>query len=427
MKCWWLLLLLSCAAPRSRDWLRDDVQRRTALTLGTADGGVVPGVSFDDGLDADEAASVALWKSPALQAELTQLETALATLDEANRPANPRINNILAPLDPRQLALSLFIPLESIWQMPFRISAATAELESTADSLVQVMLDTERTVRAAHADAVLAEKRIVVLQRVSGSWKEAVALAENRAASGDIAPLEADQIRAELTLAEDLVQRAEHEARIARGRLATLLNEPTLPALVEHQPVTDAGPLEALQRLALDQRPELRAAALSVNATAARAQWERSRVFSIFLSIDGQAPVGSTTMHFAPGAQFEIPLFSQNQGGIGRADAAVVRASYRYAQTRLAVLQDVLIARESLERARLSQAAARRISGFVASSAQVARQTFANGNDSYLVVIDALRRTTDAQVRELETDAEAIRAEAELWRAVGGRHLEVER
>ena len=41
---------------------------------------------------------------------------------------------VLAPLDPRQLALVLFIPLESLWQMPSRISAATSELESTADS-----------------------------------------------------------------------------------------------------------------------------------------------------------------------------------------------------------------------------------------------------------------------------------------------------
>lgn len=424
-----LCTLLGCAGPpRSREWLAQSVKSRTALALGSgsADAGVAPGVKLEDGLTADEAAAVALWHSPTLFAELTQLESTLASLDEAKRPANPRLNNLLAPLDPRQLALVLFIPLESIWQMPSRISAATFELEATADALVQVVLDTERAARSTHADVVLAQDRVVVLGRASAAWAQAVELADARAASGDIAPAEADQVRAEWALAEDALQRARHELTMSQSRLLTVLGAPwaTLPPVNSTALALDVkADLTMLQTRALAQRPELSAAALQVNAAAARASWERSRVFSLFLSIDGQAPVGSLAMTFSPGLQAELPIFSQNQGGIGRADAAVMRASHRYAATRLAVLQDVLLAHEALARAKTSKEAAHRITGYLEHAGEAAASSFKNGSESYLVVVEALRRTTDAQLRELEVHAELRRAEAELLRSVGGRTL----
>lgn len=417
--------VLACAAPtRSRDWLAASVKERTALTLGSGDGGV-PGVTVEDGLTADEAAAVALWHSPALHSELTQLEASLASLDEAKRPANPRLNNLLAPLDVRQLAVVLFLPLESLWQLSSRVSVATFELEAVADALVQVVLDVERTVRATHADVVLAQERIGVLQRAAAAWKEAVELVDARVASGDAAPVDADQVRAEWVLAEDAVQRARHELTMSRARLSTLLGAPwsELPTITASPPVQLEADVKSLQALALKHRPELSAAALSVNAAAARASWERSRVFSLFLSIDGQAPVGSLGLSFSPGLQAELPIFSQNQGGIGRADAAVVRASHRYAQTRLTVEQDVVLAAEALARATTSSAAAHRITGYLEHAREGAARSFSNGSDSYLVVVDALRRTTDAQLRELDLAAERRRAEAELLRAIGGRSL----
>lgn len=422
-----LCTLLACAAPtRSREWLARSVQERTSLTLGTgtADAGPAPGVALEDGLTATEAAALALWNNPALHAELSQLEASLASLDEAKRPANPRINNLLAPLDPRQLAIVLFVPIESLWQMPSRIEAATAELEASADSLVQLVLDTERTVRSAHADVLLAQERIAVLQRAADAWGQSVELADARAASGDIAPAEADALRAEWLLSQDAVQRAGHEVNIGRARLMTLLGASTLPTMVA-SPLPDESrqDLAALQALALKQRPELSAASLSVNAAAARASWERSRVVSLFLSIDGQAPVGSFTPRFAPGLQAELPIFSQNQGGIGRADAAVVRATHRYTNTRLTVLQDVAVAHSMLTRAKTSQGAAHRITALLGHAREAASRAFQNGSESYVVVVDALRRTTDAQLRELEIEAELRRAEAEFLRALGGRTL----
>ena len=48
-------------------------------------------------------------------------------------------------------------------------------------------------------------------------------------------------------------------------------------------------------------------------------------------------------------------------------------------------------------------------------------ETYEIGEDTYLLVIDALRRLTDARLREAELLAETRRADAELERAVGAR------
>lgn len=420
-------MVVACAAPRSREWVGEAVSARThfALGRGQADAGLAPGVELGDGLSANEAVALALWLSPVLQAELTQLEAALATLDEANRPANPRLNNFLFPLDLRQLAVVLFIPLESLWQMPSRISAATFELESTAETVVQLALDLERSVRNAHADAVLAHARVEVLKEAAHIWGTSVTLAEGRARGGDIAPADADQIRAEQVLALDVVQRSEKEAVMATERLRILLGAPVevLPSLTTLERITDSPALETLQQLALTNRPDVAGASFALNAAAARADWERSKVFSIFLSVDAQAPVRSWTPQVAPGLQAELPIFSQNQGGIGRAEANIERARHRYAATRLVVMQEVTLAKTSLDRAQQSAIASQRIVELVQRTREAAAQTFESGADSYLVVVDALRRVTDAKLRALETEAECRRSEAELFRAVGGRAL----
>ncbi len=417
-------VLMACSAPtRSRAWLSDSVHERTRFTLGS-DGGLPADVTVDDGLTPDEAVAVALWNNPGLQGELTQLEAALATLDEAKRPANPRLN-LLAPIDPRQLALALFVPIESLWQMPSRIEASTAELEAVADALVQQVLDVERLVRLAHVDVTLAARRQEALARAADAWGHAVGLADGRARAGDIAPAEADAVRAEWVLATDAVARAEEDQVMGRARVCALLGAPwpELPALVAMPPPAHALELATLQRRALERRPDLAAAQFAVHAAAARAQWERTRVFSLFVSVDGQAPVGKSVPNWAPGLQAELPLFSQNQGGIGRADAAAVRAVHRYAATRLSVLQDVALAHAAVTRARRSREAARQVSALVATGSAAAERSFADGSESYLVVVDALRRDTDARLREVDLEAEWLRAEAELARAVGGRAL----
>ncbi|MGQ0505876.1 MAG: TolC family protein [Myxococcaceae bacterium] len=422
-----LAWLTGCvAATRSRAWLETSTTERTRHRLGPrsldAAHPLPPNASASDGVDPDEAVAIALWRSPALQAELTNLDSALADFDEARRPPNPRLS-FLAPIDPRQLALLLAWPIEAIWQVPFRTKAANRELERVAESLVQIVLNLERDVRLAHADARLARARVEVLEAAATAWRDAARVAESRAGAGEVAPAEATPVQAEASIAADAVTRARRETEIADARLLALLGAPwtELPSL--SPPMSRQRELpsrDVLVAQALRQRPDLRAAEFAIHAAAARGRWERARVFSLVATLDGQAPRGELVPNFSAGVQLELPIFSQNQGGIGRADAAVARAGYLYAAARLTVSMEVTTTRAATERAKASLAAYESVLRALAEASRGARHAFENGAESYLVVIDALRREADARLRRIELDAELARAEAELSRAVGG-------
>ncbi len=427
---WSVLFLLLCAscltASRDRRWLEDEVARRSAGKLDKPDEGIPEDVVLEDGLSSAEAVRIALARSPGLYAELTALDSALADFDEARRPANPRVN-FLAPWDPRQFALIFLLPIDAIWQLPFRAKAANLELQRVSESLIQLVLDTQRDVRVAHADAVLGQARLRAREELETAWLDAARLAESRASAGDIAPVEAAAVRAEAETAHDAALRARYEAEIAEARLLFVLGQPwpKLPALsVTAHDTRDLASADALVAAALQNRAELRAAELAVHAAGARGKWERSRVVSMMATVDGQAPVGSNKLNFSLGAQqAELPIFGRNPGGIGRADAALERAVQRYAHTRNSVAYDVVAARATLLRARQSAAIYERIVDAVRENADGSKSAFKSGLETYLVVIDALRRESEVRLRRLDVDAEVLRASAELVRAVGSEDV----
>ena len=190
MRCAVVLLLLcaSCfSASRTRRDLEDAVVAHGGGRLATSDAPLPPEVVLDDGLTANEVTRIAVWRNPALYAELTALETALADFDEARRPANPRLK-FLAPFDPRQLLVVLMLPIDAIWQLPFRAEAANRELERVSESLVQLVLDTERDARVAHAEATLAQARVRTRDAIYDAWLNAAKLAESRASALENSP-----------------------------------------------------------------------------------------------------------------------------------------------------------------------------------------------------------------------------------------------
>ncbi len=426
-----------CAsASRDRAWLQRAVVAHTGHSLAPRESGsgdsnaqdsLPPGCTLSDGLDPNEAVAVALWRSPSLHAELTALETALADFDEARRIANPRLS-LLAPIDPRQLAAILALPIEALWQAPARATAANRELERVAESLVQIVLNVVRDVKIAHADALFAQARATLMQQRVELWQTSFSLTQTRASHGENAPGEIAPLGAELAIAQDLSQRAQHELAMANARLLGLLGTDwtDLPPLVTGPEVGvgRASPEQLVAR-ALRNRPDLRAAQLAIHATAARARWERSRVFSLIATVDGQAPVGSLSPNFSVGLQFELPLFAQNQGGIGRAEASVARAGFQYAATRVLVRAEVLTAYHSLERAQRSRVAYHTVLDAHTEAVTAAQHAFDDGAESYFFVVDALRRQQDTQLRQLELDADVARSVAELSRAVGGLETEV--
>jgi len=428
-----LLTALSVAAcatsPYDRAWLAREFQTRTGTPARPEGSGtelrLPPGVSFDDGLSEDEAAATALWNNPAFQAELSQLGFARADLADAGLLPNP-VLSLLFPIGPRQVESWLSWPIEVLWQRPHRVAAARLDVARVAEGLVQSGLDVARDARVAHADAVLATAREGVRVEAAAAQAEIASLAMRRSAVGDIGDPESAAARVEAGVAAEAASRAQADAIAARARLALALGLPSLSDATSlaaaAPPEAEPPPLATLLQTALAARPDVRAAEIAVEAAGARAGWERSRILSVAMRADvfggGGAPLTSRV-----GPQITLPLFQQNQGGVGRAEAEAERAVWRLALVRQQVAAEVTVARASLAQ---SGAALRAWRADVLPAAdealQGARQSFARGDASYLVVLDASRRLLDARLREAELRAESRRAEAQLVRSTGGRH-----
>lgn len=428
--------MLGCASsPVDRAWLSERLAARTGhrtrdAAQSLAASSVPAGVSLDDGLTADEAVATALWNHPGFQADLSQLGVARADLAEAGMLPNP-ILSLLLPLGPRQVEGWLQWPIEVLWQRPRRVDAARAELARVGESLVQSGLDVARDARIAHAELVLARQRARIRGEIAVALSGIAALAQRRAAVGDLGDTEAAAVRADAGTALEQRTRAEAEAVAAEARLLQALGLTELRRALEvtapPDPITPTQDLSAMLRAAMAARPDVRAAELALEAAGARRGWELSRIFGVVARVDafGPAPEGMvpTSVSSRAGLQMTLPIFNQNQGAIGRADADIERATWRYAQLRQQVVTEVVSARAQVVqsvgalqpwRVEVIPAAEEALRG--------AERAFALGESAYLAVLDATRRVLDARLREVELVADAQRAAAQLDRSTGGAH-----
>lgn len=380
-------------------------------------------------LSEDDAVAIALWNSAQLRADLAQLGFARADLADAAALPNPNLS-FLFPVGTRQLELSAQYPLAALVQRPWRIASAKLDVERTARSLLQGGLDTIRDVRIAWAELEACARRRALRARARELVAKSAAIAASRYASGEVSALEADLVRAEALAAEDLSQRAVREENVVRLRLCMLLGlagsslGANLGTRREGPAAQAIPPLAELEKLSLASRPDLRAAELAIEAASERAGLEKARVLQLMARLDAK-PVGSgggAPVLWLPGASAEIPLFSQNPGGRARAETELERASWLYVSTREQVLTDVRVAREELELAEASRAPWRDvIVPLQEKNVLAATRAYEGGGESYLVVLEAMRKQVDANVRVLELDLDVRRARARLDRAVGWR------
>lgn len=424
-------LVAACARSEfDRDWVgRDLATRAPGAMVGpektTRDMALPSSVSLTDGLDADEAVSVALWNSPGFQADLAQLSTARADLAEAGSLPNPMLT-MLFPLGPHQLSGYLLLPLSALVQRPARVKVARRDLERVARSLVQTGLDLIRDVRLAHAEALAAHERARAREELQRLWAASEQLARARTDAGDASRLEYDAIRGEALLAADMVARAGQDAEAARLRLRLLLGAtsdviPDATAIIGSPEPQRPQHTAILVREALAARPDLRAAELAVEAAGARLGLERARIFQGLLRFDGQ--LDALGFHPSIGVhQIEVPVFNWNPGGRGRAKAELQRTMWRYAALRQQIVAEVATAELQARQASDSLTRWRgELLPTLERSVAAATSSFQAGSESYVVVLDATRRLQDARLREIDLRADLRRALAQLARSVGRR------
>ena len=161
-----------CGHPRPRD---------SAVFASRATAPMPPDAPIDDGLTSQEAVAIALWNSPSFQATLADLGIARADLVEAGLLRNP-VFSLLFPVGPKQLEWTLQFPFEALWQRPRRVAAAQLNAQAVGERLVWDALSLVAQTRTAHADAVIADRRLQLtienadlVQRLTGDHRGAAA------------------------------------------------------------------------------------------------------------------------------------------------------------------------------------------------------------------------------------------------------------
>jgi cobalt-zinc-cadmium efflux system outer membrane protein len=424
---------VGCASsPYDRAWVDKAITDATGHAPGKekpSAPSIPPGIANLAAVSADDAVATALWNSARFQVELARLGFSRADLAEAGALPNPTFSFLL-PIGPRQAELFLTYPIAVLVQRPYRIAAAKGDVERTARNLVEVALDLVRDVRLAHAEAMVAARRVIIRREVEQTWASITKLTEARQRAGDASELEVRAARAEALTAGDAMTRAASDERLARQRLLRLVGLAQSPLAdqlgVAQTPVEPAlpAPAETLVKEAFAARPDVRGAEMAIEAAGSRLGWERSKILQVFARLDVK-PVGTrggAPSLVLPGATVEVPIFNWNPGGRGRAEAEMTQAAFRYVTVRDDVATEVRIAREQLEQALGSLIPWRdKVLPLLDANVTSAMKAYESGNETYLLVLDSTRRAQDAKLRALDLEIDVLRARAALARAVGRR------
>jgi len=410
-----------------RDLVAAGIADRTSIDAGAlpapAEWTAPPGVTLDDGLTMDEAAAAALWNNPDFQVALASLGLARADLVEAGLIRNP-ILSLLFPVGPKQLEWTLSWPVDVLWQRPRRIEAAGFAADAVAEQLVAHGVRLVAEVKLAWIDVEAAEASLGFAAEQAALARQLAGLADGRLRAGDISDFDARLVRTDAARLE-AARLARRSARdLALLRLRTLMGLDASAPPIELAPAPEiaaaaCGQRAALVETALAARPEVRAAEIDLEAAAARAGVERTRIMTLSAMLDANAE-GREGYEMGPGLAAELPILSQNQGGKARAAAELEQTGRRYLAVRATIVAAVDDARIRLDEA---ESAMRVFDDAIGTSLDTERrqaeQLYEAGEISLLDLLQTRQRLIDADATRLDADAAARRARIRLEEAIG--------
>jgi cobalt-zinc-cadmium efflux system outer membrane protein len=356
------------------------------------------------------------------------MDAALARRDVAGRllPANPIVDVVLGRRQAQDGTSDLDRGVEVAQsfeiggQRGARISAADADLRA-ARALVEASDHLVATEVLTAATQVVRGRRGLALVRDQGQVAERlVRVSRARANKGVGAPLEAElaeaarvqAFRDERVAAQEL---SEAEARLAQavGRDVQLAPDADVPPSRASLPA-----LPELEERALALRPEIVAARVAIESSAARADLlRRERVPDVTLGAGARHEEFSNVL--AAKVSIPIPLFRRNQGEIAEQEARTRQAATAARQETLRIQLEVRGAYRSWQRAMAAAAAiAPDLETRLAADAQALRDAYERGRLPLTTVLASLRETQSARRIVLEARADAAQAALDLVRVV---------
>jgi cobalt-zinc-cadmium efflux system outer membrane protein len=304
-------------------------------------------------LTVDAAVKIAWLRNPQIGAEYARLGIAQADVVEASRIGNPTFSGSwIKDHGPSKITTGLTAPLADLLLLPSRRRFAAGEYEraqqTIASSLSNLALDIERD----WYDAAAAEQVAAMRDAIAKSAGASATLSARYYEAGNESPLELKLEQATASQARIAATTAHADA--VRSRFA--LNQRMGLSGGDEQwsfdgplatPVPEEDALETLQAMARDKRLDLaaakREASLLADALGLVKRWRLLGSVDVGVQRERETDGSKLT---GPSLSLALPLFSQGQAAIARAEAQLDIARAEEARLTLQVDNDVRLSVE---------------------------------------------------------------------------------
>lgn len=421
---------------------------------------------LQNGITMDEAVQICLLNNPSLHALFMEIGMARADVVQSGLFTNPSLSLALqlpAGGGLANLEGGIASNIADLWQIPTRKKIAKRKLERTILDIARQAADLAFEARAAYFMTV-GDRQLHDISRENLTIaKELLNLAVARQQAGAGNAIDVNLANSQVVEAELLQASSRLAAANAARRLATLLGmatEPDLLVLTEALPEvpTNEPDSEAIVRLAMASRLDLRAAEEDVAAAEANLQQQYIRIFpnlQIGISFEraerqrqsGRKLLGDTARAsiangaltapeiqprserqrnrrkdfiIGPSLDLTLPIFDQNQAQIAKARYAYRQAVKTLEDMKLSATQGIRSAIDQvITNWRIVNLYRDRFIPLAESNLDLSREAYQAGRASFLSVLEAQRFFLDTRRKHVEVAELAAVAMTRMERTTG--------
>ncbi len=299
-------------------------------------------------LSVDDAVQIALLNNRGLQAEYQELGIGEADLVQAGRLPNPGVAFARTTQGGEvELEWLLAINLARLIAIPLFMEVESRRFANTQLRVSLQMVSLAADTRKAWLNAVAAEETVRYMRQVMQAAEASAELARRMQQVGNFNKLQRAREQGFYADAALNLARAEQAQRATRERLTRLLGlwgaqaQFSLPERLPDLPKSTVDQPD-IERLALEQRLDVRGAKLAAEQTAKNLGLTRTTRFINVLEVGAIY----NTYNDAPSQRgyeigFELPLFDWGDARVAKAEAIYMQAVNRAAQTAIDARSEV--------------------------------------------------------------------------------------
>ncbi len=335
-------------------------------------------------------------------------------------------------VSPREQIAHVDVPIERGGKRERRLEVARAAKSVAELQLLNTMRQIVLDVQSACIDLVLAKQNLALARESLDAFNALVQINTERVRTGDLSQVELSRSRLAALQFQNDVRQQQAKLVVAQGRLRMLLGRPGAGAIdvegdLRREPTTVDR--EAVQRLALAQRPDLEALRRDQARSTADVRLQMAQG-TVDFTVSGEfhhqsqpipSPGGASGALYGLFFSSPLPFFNRNQGEIARAQVEEKQASARIAAYEAQVRNEVDAAYEAYTAA---HDVVSTIEAQMLARARDVRTTteysYRRGEASFVEFLDAVRAFNDTMQSYNAARADYARSLYTLDASAGG-------